>query len=248
MKKIGSALVFSLLLPIQVMAADLTVSAAASLTNAFKEMAPVFEKQNPGTKVLLNFAASGSLLQQIIKGAPVDVFASADQETMSQAEQAGCVKNGDQKIFASNQLVVIVPKGSKQNPTGLSDLTKSQYQKIAIGLPASVPVGRYTKLALEKKNLWGVLESKMISAQSVRQALDYVARSEVDAGFVYSTDAVILPNEVTQAFVVPVDLPILYPIAPINGSPNNILANKFVAFVVSPQGREILSSHGFGKP
>ena len=192
--------------------------------------------------------ASGSLLQQIIKGAPVDVFASADQETMSQAEQAGCVKNGDQKIFASNQLVVIVPKGSKQNPTGLSDLTKSQYQKIAIGLPASVPVGRYTKLALEKKNLWGVLESKMISAQSVRQALDYVARSEVDAGFVYSTDAVILPNEVTQAFVVPVDLPILYPIAPINGSPNNILANKFVAFVVSPQGREILSSHGFGKP
>jgi len=248
MKKISVSLLLNLLLPIQVFAADLTVSAAASLTNAFKEMAPIFEKQNPGTKVLLNFAASGPLLQQIIRGAPVDVFASADQETMTQAQQAGFVKADDQKIFASNTLVVIVPKGGKQNPTELSDLTKSQFQKIAIGLPAIVPVGRYTKSALEKQNLWTTLEPKMIGTQSVRQALDYVARGEVDAGFVYSTDAAITPNEVKRAFIVPTEIPILYPIAPIKGSQNDVIASKFIAFVGSTQGSGILKSYGFGKP
>jgi molybdate transport system substrate-binding protein len=247
-RKLGISFAIGLLFSIQALAADLTISAAASLTNAFKEMAPIFESQNPGVKVRLNFAASGQLLQQIVKGAPADVFASADQETMNQAQQQGFVKADARKNFVSNTLVVIVPKSVKKMPTGLSDLTKAQYQKLAIGLPASVPVGRYTKAVLEKKNLWGLIQPKMIGAQSVRQALDYVARDEVDAGFVYSTDAAIMPDKVSVAFVVPTETPILYPIAPLSNSSQYDLAQKFISFVGSTKGQEILAKYGFGKP
>ena len=97
-------------------AADLTVSAAASLTNAFKELAPLFEAANPGTRLQFNFAASGALLQQIAKGAPVDVFASADQETMDQAQARGLVQAAQRRNFASNALVVVVPGASANVP------------------------------------------------------------------------------------------------------------------------------------
>src|SRR5882757_7849474 len=130
-------------------AADLTVSAAASLTNAFKEIGTAFEAANPGTKVQFNFGASGALLQQIAKGAPVDVFASADQETMNQAEQQGLVKAGTGVNFVSNSLVVIVPQDAATVPQALSALTAPAIKRVAIGLPASVPVGRYTKAVLE---------------------------------------------------------------------------------------------------
>ena len=97
-------------------AGDLTVSAAASLTNAFKDIGAAFEKAGPDTKVLLNYGASGALLQQIAKGAPVDVFASADQETMDQAEQQQLVKAGTRVNFVSNSLVVIVPSDAAATP------------------------------------------------------------------------------------------------------------------------------------
>ena len=229
-------------------AADLTVSAAASLTNAFKAIGAAFEKANPDTHVQFNYAASGALLQQIAKGAPVDVFASADQETMDQAEQQQLVKAGTRVNFVSNSLVVVVPSDASAAPKSLSDLTAPAIRKVAIGVPASVPVGRYTKAVLEKAGLWTAIEAKMIGAQSVRQALDYVARGEVEAGFVYGTDAAIMPDKVRIAFVVPTDKPVLYPIAPIAASTNAAAAQKFVAFVASPAGQAILAQHGFGKP
>ena len=229
-------------------AAELTVSAAASLTNAFKEIGAGFEGQNAGTTVLLNFAASGALLQQIAKGAPVDVFASADQETMNQAEQQQLVKAGSRANFASNSLVVIVPGDATTVPRSLRDLDAPAVRKVAIGVPASVPVGRYTQAVLEKAQLWPAIEAKMIGAQSVRQALDYVARGEVDAGFVYATDAAIMPGKVKIAFTVPTETRVLYPIAALAASRNAQAAQKFVAYVTSPAGQAVLARHGFGKP
>ena len=229
-------------------AADLTVSAAASLSNAFKEIGTSFEAANPGTKVLLNFAASGVLLQQIARGAPVDAFASADQETMNQAEQQQLVKPGTRVNFAANSLVVIVPNDAAALPRALADLNAAGVKHVAIGIPASVPVGRYTKAVLEKGQLWPAIEAKMIGAQSVRQVLDYVARGEVDAGFVYGTDAAIMPNKVKVAFAVPTDTPVLYPIAPIPTGPNAAAAQKFIAYVISPAGQATLAKYGFGKP
>ncbi len=227
-----------------VSAAELTVSAAASLTNAFRELAPMFEAQLPDTKVQLNFGASGALLQQIAKGAPVDVFASADQETMNQAQ----VKASDRSFFVSNALVVIVPAQGNTVPKSLSDLAQPAYKRVAIGLPASVPVGRYTKASLEKAGLWAAIEPKMIGAQNVRQALDYVARGEVDAGFVYSTDAALMPDKVKVSFAVPTPTPILYPIASIATSTNTDAAKKFIEFVSSPTAQSVLAKYGFGKP
>jgi molybdate transport system substrate-binding protein len=229
-------------------AADLTVSAAASLSNAFKEIGTSFEAANPGTKVRLNFAASGVLLQQIASGAPVDVFASADQETMNQAEQQHLVRPATRVNFAANSLVLIVPSDAATLPRALADLAAPDVKHVAIGLPASVPVGRYTKAVLEKAQLWPVIEAKMIGAQSVRQVLDYVARGEVDAGFVYGTDAAIMPGKVRVAFAVPTDTPVLYPIAPLPSGPNAGAAEKFIAYVMSPAGQATLARYGFGKP
>ena len=229
-------------------AAELTVSAAASLTNAFTEMGHAFEAAHPETKVQFNYAASGALLQQIAKGAPVDVFASADQETMNQAEQQQLVKPGTRANFASNSLVVIVPADASSPPKSLADLTAPSVKHVAIGVPASVPVGRYTKAVLEKAQLWPAIEAKMIGAQLVRQALDYVARGEVEAGFVYGTDADIMPDKVKIVFTVPTGSPVLYPIAPIAASTNMLAAQAFVAYVVSAAGQATLAKYGFGKP
>jgi molybdate transport system substrate-binding protein len=229
-------------------AADLTVSAAASLTHAFKDIGTGFEAAHPDTRVLFNFGASGALLQQIAKGAPVDVFASADLETMQQAEQQQLVRPGARVAFVSNSLVVIVPRDATSVPRALADLAAPGMKKVAIGIPASVPVGRYTKAVLEKARLWSALEPRTIGAQSVRQALDYVARGEVDAGFVYATDAAIVPGKVRVAFVVPTDAPVVYPIAPVAASTNPAGAQKFVAYVLSPTAQAVLAKHGFGKP
>jgi molybdate transport system substrate-binding protein len=240
-----------LLLGPQAGAADLTVSAAASLTNAFKELGPLFVAQNPDTKLQFNFAASGALLQQISKGAPVDVFASADQETMDQAQAQSLVKASERRDFVSNSLVVIVPVAAgpaSARPKAIADLAQPAYGRIAIGLPASVPVGRYTKGVLEKAGLWAAIEPKMIGAQNVRQALDYVARGEVDAGFVYGTDAALMPDKVKVALTVPTETRVLYPIAPIAASGNAAAARKFVAFVLSPPAQAVLAKYGFGRP
>lgn len=226
-------------------AAELTVSAAASLTNAFRELAPAFEATHPGVKVNLNFGASGALLQQLAKGAPVDVFASADQETMDQAQARGLVQAAARRDFASNTLVVIVPVQSTRVPQRLADLGDAAYARVAIGLPASVPVGRYTKGVLERAGLWSGIEPRMIGASNVRLALDYVARGEVDAGFVYATDAALMRDKVKVAFTVPTSTPIRYPIAAVSQAP---AARQFVEFVQTAPARAVLQKYGFGQP
>lgn len=229
-------------------AGEITVSAAASLSNAFKDIAPLFEAAHPGSKVQLNFGASGALLAQIAKGAPADVFVSADEETMDQAQGQGLVKAAQRRDLVSNALVVIVPAGAARMPAALAEVAQPGYARIAIGLPASVPVGRYTKGVLEAAKLWSTIEPKMIGASSVRQALDYVARAEVDAGFVYATDAAIMPGKVKVAFTVPTTRPILYPIAALAGAPNPGEAAKFLDFLFTPPAQAVLAKYGFGKP
>lgn len=230
------------------LAGEITVSAASSLTNAFKEVAQRFEQQHPGSKVLLNFGASGALLQQMAKGAPVDVLASADQETMDQAAQQGLILTSGRRNFVRNTLVVVVPAGSTRSMRGLQDLTQPAVQKVAIGNPASVPVGRYSQRALEAAKLWPAVQAKAIHTQNVRQSLDYVARGEVEAGFVYHTDALVQKGKVHVAFAVPLAGVIHYPIAPAANSSHIVEARQFVNYVLSPAGQAILAQHGFLKP
>jgi molybdate transport system substrate-binding protein len=242
------AVMFSLTASGLVHAGELTVAAATSLTDAFKEIAHEYEAQYPGSKILLNFGASGALLQQIAKGAPVDVFASADQETMDSAVKQGAVAAGDRKDFVRNTLVLIVPADSISNVKRLEDLRQPGVQRIAVGNPASVPVGRYTRGALESAKLWAPLGPKLINTTNVRQALDYVARGEADAGFVYATDAAMFKDKVKVALAVPLDSAISYPIAKTTASTNSTEAGRFVAYVLSPSAQAILGKYGFLKP
>lgn len=230
------------------LAGEVVVSAAASLTNAFKDAAQGYEAQYPGSKVSLNFAASGVLLQQIIKGAPVDVFASADQETMDAAQKQGLVLPADRHDFVSNSLVLIVPHDSKLGIKALADLTQKGVTRVAIANPASVPVGRYSEGALKKAKLWDAVQPKAISTQNVRQSLDYVARGEVDAGFVYGTDAAIMKDKVNVVLEVPLEAPVLYPIATIKDSANQAEAKRFVSYLQTAPAQAILAKYGFKKP
>ena len=229
-------------------AGDLVVSAAASLTNAFKDVAQAYEKEHAGTKVILNFGASDVLLQQIVKGAPADVFASADQKAMDKAVEEKAVKPESRVDFAANQIVLIVPTDSKANITALKDLTRDDVKRIAYGNPASVPVGRYTQGALQAAGLWDAVQAKSGLAQNVRQSLDYVSRGEVDAGFVFATDAAVMPDKVKVAVRVPSQTPVTYPIAVTARDTAAKEAKSFVAYVMSPAGQEILSRYGFQKP
>jgi molybdate transport system substrate-binding protein len=228
-------------------AADLTVSAAASLTNAFRELAPAFEAGHPGTQVVFNFAASDTLLAQIAKGAPADVFASADEDAMDRAEAQKLVAASTRRDFAANTLVMIAPGDSTLALAAPADLQQPAVKRIAIGNPASVPAGRYARGALEAAKLWAAVEPKAVMAQSVRQALDYVARGEAEAGFVYATDAAIMKDKVKVVATLPTATPITYPIAALAGAPNPQAARQFIEFIASPAAQAVLVRHGFAR-
>lgn len=229
-------------------ATDITVSAAASLTNAFKEIGAAYEKEHAGDKVLFNFAASDPLVQQISKGAPVDVFASADQEAMDKADALKLLAPGSRRNFVTNRLVLIAPANSKLGLKGIADLRRAAVSRVTLGNPASVPVGRYAKDALEQAGLWTAVAPKAIFGTSVRQSLDYVARGEVDAGFVYATDAIVQKEKVRVVATVPTATPVSYPVAVIAAGPQPAAGRKFVDYVLAPAGQAILARHGFGRP
>ena len=236
-------------LPLLAAAQQLTVSAASSLTDAFKELGAQFEAAHPGSTLRLNFAASGVLLQQIAQGAPVDVFASADQETMNRADQQKLIADGTRRDFAANSLVLITPaQGGTQAVAALADLEQERVRRIAVGKPASVPVGRYTQQALQTTELWTALQPKIVYADNVRQVLDYVARGEVEAGFVYRTDAQLLKDKVRIALTVATPSPVRYPVAVVADSKQAALARDFVAFLGGVEAQAVLAKYGFGKP
>jgi len=229
-------------------AAEITVSAAASLTDAFKDIARGYEAAHPGSKVLLNFGASGALLQQIAKGAPVDVFASADQETMDAAVGQKLVAPRERVNFVRNTLVLVVPAGSTLNLKRLEDLGAARLTRLAVGNPASVPAGRYAHAALQAAGLWAPLNPTMIMTQNVRQALDYVARGETDAGIVYGSDAVAFKGKVKVALALPLAKPISYPIATTAGASDAVEARRFIAWVRAPAAQAVLARYGFLQP
>jgi len=239
---------FSLAPPVLSFGEEIIVSAAASLTNAFRAIGPAFERANPGVTVTLNLAASGALLQQIDQGAPVDVFAAADEETMDRAEAKDLLDPGTRRVFARNRLVIVVPRDAGPSVRGIGDLQADDVRRVALGEPSFVPAGRYARQALEAAGLWEVLQPRLIRANSVRQVLDYVTRGEVDAGFVYATDATLRKDAVRVAGPVESYGPILYPIATVRSSRSAAPARAFVAFVLSAAGQDILAGFGFQRP
>lgn len=224
----------------------ITVSAAASLTEAFTDVEKEFETENPDIDVVCNFAASGTLRTQIEGGATVDVFASAAEDQMDKLASKGLIYNDTREDFVKNSLVMIVPSGNVLGITSMKDLTKPEVEKISIGNPDTVPAGKYAKEALTIAGIWDSVSNKTILAENVKQALVYVETGEADAGFVFSTDASSAESGSIEVITsVPVTTPITYPIAVISSTQHKENSQLFIDFVTGEKGKSILGQYGF---
>lgn len=233
----------------------LTVYAAASLTNAFQDIAAEFERANPGSKVEFNFAGSQELVTQIGNGARADVFASADLKNMDALQKQNLVV-GIPQVFARNKLVVIAPQDNSAAIKELQDLSKPGVKLVIAD--KTVPVGSYTLQMLNKLTAGttygagfkdAVLKNVVSQENNVKAVLSKISLGEGDAGIVYSTDAATAVGKVTT-IAVPDDFNVvaLYPIAVLKDAPNAALASKWLDFVLSPQGQAILLKYGFIPP
>jgi|SRR5262245_22525591 len=223
----------------------LRVSAAVSLTDALTSVARRWE--NAGNlRVELNFAASNILARQIIEGAPVDVFISADEAQMNRLVESGVAAKTDVTPLLTNQLVVVTPTGRPLNGALPSALAGDAVKRIAIGDPQGVPAGVYAKAWLERVDLWRQVEPKIVPSNSVRAALAAVDSANADAGIVYKTDAKGHAG-VTVAYDVPLaDAPaIVYPVAVIAKSSHADLARRFVAYLQTAPARSVFADAGF---
>jgi len=229
--------------PIQ--AEEVDVFAAASLTDALKEIAVNYEKTS-GDKVIFNFAASNTLDMQIKAGAPADIFFSADEVKMDDLAKQGLVEKETRKDLLSNSLVVVVPGDSPAKLTSAAQLADPKFAKIALGQPQSVPAGIYAKEYLQKIGIWPQIEARIIPAESVRAALAAVETGNVDAGIVYKTDA-LHSKKVNIAFEVPAaeGPAITYPAALIQGSKHEDAAKKFLDYLATSSSLETFAKYGF---
>jgi molybdate transport system substrate-binding protein len=225
-------------------AADITVFAAASLTDALKEIAVGYEKTT-GDKVRFNFAASNTLAQQIRAGAPADLFFSADGARMDALESEGMIVKDTRRNLLENSLVVITPEnGLKISTPG--DLAKPAVRHLSLGNPQAVPAGVYAKAWLEKTGLWKSVEAKVVPAENVRAAMAVVESGNAEAGIVYKTDAAI-SKKVTVALEIPTAQgpKITYPAAVLKDSRNAAAARRFLSHLAEPAADETFAKFGF---
>lgn len=244
------AMALVLVLPAGAVAAELTLSVAISMKDAVEELGRRFTASRTGTVLRYNFGSSGELQKQIEAGAPIDVFISAAQRQMDELEKRGLIVTATRRTFARNVLTVVKPADSRVDITKPGDLLNPGVTRIVIGNPKTVPVGQYAEESLRALGLWDRLAPKLVFAENVRQALDYVARGEVDAGFVYATDAAIRADRVKEAFRPAEDTyrPVTYPAAVVKDSKEPALAQAFLDLLMSAEGRAVLTKLGFQPP
>jgi len=225
-------------------AAEVNVYAAASLTDALKEIAAGYQKQS-SDKILFNFGASSLLARQITEHAPADIFLSADEAKMDDLQKKGFIRTETRRDLLSNSLVIVVPSDSKLAIDSPEQLVEKA-EKIAIADPRAVPAGIYTKEYLTKLNLWHKLGSKIVPTENVRTALAAVESGNVDAGFVYKTDAKI-SKKMKVAFSIPVEKgpAIRYSVAIVKGGTNGGAVEAFLHYLESDNARKIFEQYGF---
>ena len=238
----------SLLVSPQVRAATVTVFAAASLTDALKEIGAGYTKET-GNYIIFNFGASSTLARQIEEGAPADVFFSADEAKMDDVEKRGLLEKQTRKARLSNSLVIVVAQDGGAKINSPQDLASPNVQKIALGDPKAVPIGIYAREYLEKLNLWRAIQPKIVPTENVRAALAAVEAGNADASIVYKTDALI-SRRVKVAFEVPrTDGPqIRYPVAMLKDSNRPQAARRFLSYLDSATAGAIFEKYGFVPP
>jgi molybdate transport system substrate-binding protein len=221
--------------------------AAASLKSALDAAAAGFQADG-GAEIKISYGGSLALARQIVAGAPADLFASADEESMDEAEKGAVVKAGSRVDLIGNQLVVVAPKPSSIDALALTAEAFTQAigaGRLATGEVNSVPVGKYAKAALQNLGLWSVVEPRLAMTDNVRAALAFVARGEAPLGIVYATDAAAEPKvKIVATFPEASHPAILYPFA-LTVSSHNGAADKFLAYLRSPAGKAIFERQGF---
>jgi len=224
------------------MAAEISLSVAASLKEVVNELSDSFARKNPDMKLVKNYGASGALAKQIENGAPADIFISANLEWMDYLKQKSLVETSSIGMFTYNTLV-FAGAGDKQ-VSGMRDLAK--LEKIAIGSPKSVPAGEYAMEAMKKAGVDRLLEKKLVMARDVRECLMYAERGEVDGAFVYRTDA-LQAKQVKILFTVPQELypRVVYPMALTLAGAGKKGAREFLDFLRSAEAKNVLAKYGF---
>jgi molybdate transport system substrate-binding protein len=222
---------------------SITVLAAASLTDAFDEIAIAFEETHQGVVVEIEYGGSSALRDQIVAGAPADVFASADPSPMDAVAEGGGVV-GDPATFATNELEIAVPAGNEAEVEGLDDFGD---ESLLIGLcDEQVPCGVLGREVLDNA---GVSPAPDTNEPDVRSLLEKIETGELDAGLVYVTDVEWAGDDVEGIEIPDEDNVVAhYPIAPLAASENPAVAAAFVDFVLSEEGQAVLDEYGFGPP
>ena len=237
-----AALALAALLPRGAAAAEVTIYAAASLSEAVKDVAAAYEAQS-GDKVTASFGPSSALAKQLKAGAPADLFFSADAAQVEGLVAANVVRAADVVALLSNQLVVIVPANAATRPANAAEVAK--VARLALADPAAVPAGVYAKQWLESRGAWQEAQPHVVPVLDVRAALAAVESENADAGIVYKTDAAV-SQRVQVAFEVPREEgpSIVYPLALVTAAPSPSAARAF-AFFTSSAAREIYARRGF---
>lgn len=238
-------LALSLIPGMAVNAATITIFAAASLTDALKEIAAGY-RQRTGDHVVFNFSASSFLARQIEEGAPADIFFSADEAKMDQLAKAGLIVKETRKSPLSNSLVIVVSREKGADIHSPRDLATDKVKRLALGETQTVPAGIYAKEYLQKQKLWSAVQSKVVPTENVRAALAAVEGENAEAGIVYKTDAAI-SQKVRVAFEVPPsESPaISYPIALLRDAKEPGAARRFLDHLDTPAARGVFEKFGF---
>lgn len=222
---------------------EITVFAAASLTDAFTELGTAFEAAHPGSTIGFSFDGSSALVQQLVEGAPADVFASADIANMTKVTEAG-LEGAEPVTFATNDLAIIVEPGNPLDITNVADL--SDPELVVLTCAVEVPCGAYAEEVFANA---GVDVTPDSYEQNVRGVAAKVVDGEADAGVVYVTD-VVAAGDGAELVEIPADVNVVaeYEIAPLAATDSADVSAAFVDFVTGPDGQTILSDYGFGAP
>jgi len=225
---------------------ELTIAAAASLTDVTKEIAEAYKTAAPDVTLTFTYGSSGSLQTQIEQGAPVDIFMSAAQKQMDALEKGSLLLDGSRSNLLENKVVMIVPKDSTLGLASFEDLTKDTVKTVAIGDPASVPAGQYAEEVLTSLKIKDKVEAKANLGTDVRQVLTWVENGEVDAGIVYATDAA-TTDKVKVVCEAPADSvkKIIYPVAIMKSSTNADAGKAFIEFLKTADVAAMFEKYGF---
>lgn len=254
------SLMKSLLLPVAVLIAmscqrgaphesaqpELTVAAAASLTEAFAEVGSRFTSKT-GTRVVFSFGATADLGRQVENGAPFDVFAAADVTHIDQLDRDGLLTPGSRAVYARGRLVMWLPPGSPLRVTRIEDITAKEFDRVAVAKPDVAPYGQATVESLRALGIWSQIEPRVVYGQSVSQTKQFAATGNAEVAFIPL--ALVKPGEGTYLQVDPaLHRPIDHALGIIRTSPNQAAARRFVDFVLSAEGQKVLLDKGFEKP